>query len=45
MAATRLRKTFRFPTDSSDDDDDDDPEVLDEEGNSTYSSKDSSPLI
>lgn len=44
MAATRLRKTFRFPTDSSDDDGDD-PEVLDEEGNSTYSSKDSSPLI
>ncbi|MCJ1425938.1 hypothetical protein MMC29_003839 [Sticta canariensis] len=29
MAATRLRKTFRFPTDSSEEDDD--PEVLDEE--------------
>ena len=44
MAATKLRKTFRFPSDSSDDDDDD-PEVLDEEGNSTCLGRDSSLLI
>lgn len=42
MAVARLRKTFRFPTDSSDDDD---PEVLDEEGNPTYSDMERSLLI
>lgn len=32
MAATRLRKTFRYPAENSDDDDDDTPKELDEEG-------------
>ena len=34
MAATRLRRTFKYPADDDDDDDDDDiPEDLDDEGN------------
>ena len=35
MAATRLRRTFKYPVDDDDDDGEDDiPENLDEEGDS-----------
>lgn len=43
MAAARLRKTFRFRTDSGDDEDDD--EVLDDEGSILYSGIDRPLLI